>query len=69
VFDFIILTSLVGGVMALFMWLRHRYRHASDIAGLMAPDTQPDFAKRPMPYGVAIATGGVYVAFTLVGLV
>ncbi len=67
--EFILLTSLMGGAIALFMWLRHKYRHASDIAGLMVADTEPDFAKRPMPYGVAIATGGVYVAFTLVGLV
>jgi prepilin peptidase CpaA len=67
--DFVLLTALMGGAMAIFMWLRHRYRRASDIADLLTGDADPDFAKQPMPYGVAIATGGVYVAFTLLGLV
>ena len=36
---------------------------------MAATEAAPDFAQQPMPYGVAIFAGGIYVAFTLLGLV
>ncbi len=67
--EFILLTSLTGGAMAILLYVRHRWLRSPSLAALAATEASPDFAQQPMPYGVAIFAGGVYVAFTLLGLV
>lgn len=66
--DFLILTGIAGGTMALALWFRHRLSRAASAGLFFLTPSDPDFAKQPMPYAVAIATGGLYVAFTLTGL-
>ena len=66
--DFLILTGIAGGAMALALWFRHRLSQATSPGLFFLAPADPHFAKRPMPYAVAIATGGLYVAFTLTGL-
>jgi prepilin peptidase CpaA len=58
-------TSLAGGVMVLFMWLQHRLARAPSIGMVLQTTADAGFVKQPMPYGAAIAVGGLYVAFTL----
>ena len=67
--EFIVLTALTGGGMAILLYLRHRWSRSPSLAAMAATEASPDFAQQPMPYGVAIFAGGVYVAFTLLGLV
>ena len=67
--EFVLLTSLSGGGMALLLWLRARLDRSPSIAAVMTSAVDSNFTKQPMPYGVAIGVGGVYVAFTLLGLV
>lgn len=60
---FFLITTLSGGAIALVMWLKTRFN--------LSPAEGPDLSAieaRPMPYGVAIAVGGVHVALSkLVG--
>jgi prepilin peptidase CpaA len=65
--DFLILTGIAGGTMALGLWFHHRLKRAAGPAALLTTAADPQFAKQPMPYAVAIATGSLYVAFTLLG--
>ena len=58
-------TSLAGGVMVLFLWFQHRLARAPNAAMVLQTAADPGFSKQPMPYGAAIAVGGLYVAFTL----
>ncbi len=58
-------TSLAGGVMVLFLWCQHRLALTPSVAMVVQTATNPSFSKQPMPYGAAIAVGGLYVAFTL----
>ncbi len=58
-------TSLAGGVMVLFMWLQHRLARAPSASMILQTTAEAGFTKQPMPYGAAIAVGGLYVAFTL----
>ncbi len=67
--DFILITALTGGGMALLLYVRHRWLRSPALAAMAVTEASPDFAQQPMPYGVAIFAGGVYVAFTLLGLV
>ncbi len=69
IMEFILLTALAGGGMALVLYIRHRWMRSASLATLAATEAAPDFTQQPMPYGVAIFAGGVYVAFTLLGLV
>jgi len=66
-FDFLIITGIAGGAMALVLWFRHRLSRAAGPGMIFVTASDPNFAKQPMPYAIAIATGGLYVAFTLVG--
>ncbi|MGF1608983.1 MAG: prepilin peptidase [Kiloniellales bacterium] len=68
VLPYLFLIALTGGVMALIMWLRHRLAKAVIPALVFATPGDEDFAKKPMPYAVAIATGALYVAFTILKL-
>lgn len=65
--DFLILTGIAGGTMALALWFRHRLKRAVAPAAILATAADPQFSKQPMPYAVAIAAGSLYVAFTLLG--
>ena len=67
--DFVLLTALAGGGMVLFLWLRARLSRSASIYSVLVTEVEADFSKQPMPYGVAIGCGGVYVAFSLLGLV
>jgi prepilin peptidase CpaA len=67
--EFILLTALTGGGMAIVLYVRHRWLRSPSLAAMAATEASPDFAQQPMPYGVAIFAGGIYVAFTLLGLV
>ena len=60
-----LITSLAGGVMVLFLWVQHRLARAPSAAMVLQTVADPGFSKQPMPYGAAIAVGGLYVAFTL----
>ncbi len=61
-------TSLAGGVMVLFLWFRHRLARAPSASMVLQTFADSGFTKQPMPYGAAIAVGGLYVAFTLLGV-
>ncbi len=65
---FLILTALAGGLMAIALWLRHRAQRAPSLGMIPFTQADPDFARKPMPYGVSIGAGGLYVAFTVLGL-
>lgn len=65
--DFVFITALAGGVIAGGMWLQHRLSRAISIGHVLVTSDEEDFGKRPMPYGVALALGGLYVAFTILG--
>ena len=62
--EFLFLTALAGGGMATVLWLRHRLSRAATPGLMLSTPSDPDFAKQPMPYAVAIAVGALYVAFT-----
>ncbi len=57
---FALVTSLVGGGLGAAMWLRYRFFGERAPAGVPAKS----IAVRPMPYGVAIAAGGLWVVLT-----
>ena len=65
---FIMITTVAGGLLATGLWLRARFSPATvpHLAGKENAD--PPASKRPIPYAVAIACGGLYVAFTLIGV-
>jgi prepilin peptidase CpaA len=63
---FLIITALGGGLMSVTLWLRHRASRTPALSLLGASDVDPEFVKQPMPYGVPVAAGALYVAFTLV---
>ena len=54
--------------MAVVIWLRHRLAKATLPSLVLFTPADKDLAKQPMPYAVAIATGGLYVAFTILRL-
>lgn len=65
VLPFTFCTTIAGGVMVFFMWLQHRVAAAPSSGMALIHGADPGFIKQPMPYGAAIAVGGLYVAFTL----
>lgn len=60
-----IYTALCGGLMAVVLWVNHRLRRSSVPANVNYTADSTDFSKQPMPYAVAIAAGGLYVALQL----
>lgn len=58
-------TAVSGGFMALVLWIRHRYQRAGIPVNFLFARSEESFAKQPMPYGVAIAAGGIFVALQL----
>jgi prepilin peptidase CpaA len=61
----LIYTALCGGVMAVVLWIQHRIQRAGIAANLLFVKSDENFAKQPMPYAVAIAAGGLFVALQL----
>ena len=58
-------TSVCGAIMAVVMWIHHRYQRAGIPANFLYVRSEANFAKQPMPYAVAIAAGGLFVALKL----
>ena len=63
--DFILVTTVSGGLIAISLWLLHRMSFLVPFLPQGLSCDSETFAKKPMPYGAAIAVGAVYVAFTL----
>ena len=57
--------TLTGGILAVVLWIRHKLLRAATPAAALYVTSDPAFAKQPMPYAVAIAAGGLYVALQL----
>ena len=68
ILPFLLYTAAAGGAMATFMWLRHRLSSAGTPLMFFMTPVDNDFYKQSMPYAVAIATGSLYVAFTILGV-
>ena len=68
ILPFAFVTAFAGGAMAMGYWLHHRMKRAASIGMLFVTPTEEGFSKQPMPYGVAMAIGGFYVAFTIAGI-
>lgn len=58
-------TAISGGFMALVLWVHHRIQRAGIPANLLFAKSEEGFSKQPMPYAVAIAAGGLFVALQL----
>jgi prepilin peptidase CpaA len=63
--EFATLMAIAGGLIAITLWLHHRVSRLVPYLSQAPVHESEIFAKKPMPYGVAIAIGAVYVAFTL----
>lgn len=68
ILPFFLVTALAGGVLAILLMLRHRLALFAVAPAHAGQGTQPEKRKQPLPYGVPIAVGGLYVTFTLLGL-
>jgi prepilin peptidase CpaA len=62
---FMIMTTLAGGVIAVFIWLQLRLARAATPLLVFQTASDPMVSKQQMPYGAAIAVAALYVAFTL----
>lgn len=58
-------TTVAGGLLAGGMWFRYRLSRTVLPVSLVVAPHGTDFSKQPMPYAVAIAVGGLYVALQL----
>lgn len=58
-------TAVAGGIMAVGLWLNYRYRRPAVSASLLYTSRDTRASKQPMPYAVAIAVGGFFVAMQL----
>ena len=66
--EFVLVTTVAGGFLAVGLLFRNRLPHAT-VPSLNGPEASPIApSKRTIPYAVAIACGGLYVAFTLIGV-
>ena len=61
----LIYTALFGGLMAVGFWIHHILRRNSVPATLTYATSNVSFRKQPMPYAVAVAAGGLFVALQL----
>ena len=66
--DLGLITALSGGVIGIYLYLHHRLTRVSAPGMIVLGDAEAVFGRQPMPYGAAIAVGGLYVAFTLLRL-
>ena len=65
VLDFVLTTTIAGGVIAVFILLQHYLPHAISTGFFRFRAAMPKRKSLPMPYGVAIAVGALYGAFTM----
>ncbi len=69
ILPFFFVTALAGGVLAIVLWLGHRlsrFAAPGNVLGVgLISGSEGGLGKQPVPYGVAIAVGSLYVAFTL----
>jgi prepilin peptidase CpaA len=72
ILPFFLVTALAGGVLAIILWLGHRTSRFAAPGGVfgvgLISGSEGGLAKQPVPYGVAIAVGSLYVAFTLLSV-
>lgn len=61
----IFVTGVSGGFMAVVLWTHHRYQRAGVPMNFLFVQSEEGFGKQPMPYAVAIAAGGLFVALQL----
>lgn len=68
IFDFILLTTLAGGVLAALQIVFGKKYHALNAQGVLDNTDFTDLqtSRKPVPYGVAIAVGGLYCVLQLV---
>ncbi|WP_193370497.1 A24 family peptidase [Pelagibius marinus] len=62
-------TAVAGGIMAGGLWLNHRFKRTTVPANLLYASRDLKASKQPMPYAVAIAVGGLFVALQLLARV
>lgn len=62
---FVIITAFAGAVLSCLMLSRHRFSAAMALEGLGCARGRDILIGRVIPYGVAIAAGGLAVAFRL----
>ena len=58
-------TAVAGGLLALALWVHSRIHRAGIPANILFTRSEEGFGKQPMPYAVAIAAGGLFVALQL----
>lgn len=58
-------TTTAGGIMAAGLWLSYKLKRSVLPAQLLYASRETEISKQPMPYAVAIAVGGLYVALQL----
>ncbi|MGF1629421.1 MAG: prepilin peptidase [Kiloniellaceae bacterium] len=63
--DLVFYTAFCGGLMAVILWLHRRFNRSAVPVSLNVKSTSETIAKQPMPYAVAIAAGGLFVALQL----
>lgn len=59
--DFLVITTLAGGLLALLMISSARFGFAVGLEGIGRQGTKGMLLKEALPYGVAIAAGGFFV--------
>ena len=59
--EFLVITTLAGGLLALLMISSARFGFAVGLAGIGRRETKNMLLKVALPYGVAIAAGGFFV--------
>ncbi|MEQ8194209.1 MAG: prepilin peptidase [Rhodospirillales bacterium] len=62
IFDFLIVTALAGGAMAVLLTARSRSVAALALGAIGKKHLRESVLEKPMPYGIAIAAGGLAVA-------
>jgi prepilin peptidase CpaA len=58
-------TSVSGGILAVVLWMNFRFNRAALPTTLAYATSKTSISKQPMPYAVAIAAGGLFVAIQL----
>jgi len=59
--EFLVITTLAGGLLALLMISSARFGFAVGLEGIGRQDAKNTVLKEALPYGVAIAAGGFFV--------
>ncbi len=65
ILNFTLTTMLAGGAITVFIMLQHYLPHVFSTGFFRFREGLPKLRGEPIPYGSAIAVGGLYGAFTL----